>query len=72
MSRSNDADHSSAPHLINIYKNDIDASKPNSNVLSSARTRQLQVAFFTSVVSILIGIALHLAEYGMRSDFQGK
>ena len=27
MSRSNDADHSSAPHLINIYKNDIDASK---------------------------------------------
>ena len=72
MFKNNDEDLSSTPDLVNIYRKDIDASKPSSNILSSARTRRLQASFVISVVSILTGIALHLAEYGMRSDSQGK
>lgn len=65
-----DNDDFSIPELENIY--DEDASTSNAVLPVPKHSNLLRGGFAVSVVSIMTGVALHLAEYGLRSDPKGK
>lgn len=70
MKFGNDHEDFSVPELENIY--DEDAMPSNAILPVPKHTNLLRAGFSLSIMSIMIGIALHLAEYGLRSDPKGK